>query len=115
MNARQQFHVTELQVILRSGSLDAPALVYAASWWRAETIDTYLRDKSMPIWVSLSQGKVQVFRDLRRVYKGHSQELEAVFQEAGPFWGRHYIFWHDGQPLTVIYEVFSPRLGDLLQ
>lgn len=25
-------------------------------------------------------------------------------------WGRHYVFWAGGRPLTVIYEVFSPRL-----
>jgi hypothetical protein len=25
-------------------------------------------------------------------------------------WGRHYVFWANGRPLTVIYEVFSPRL-----
>lgn len=29
----------------------------------------------------------------------------------GPFWGRQYVFfWKGGMPLTVIYEVFSPKL-----
>lgn len=102
-------------MLLRSGGAGSAPLVYAASWWRADTINEYLRDRSTPIWVSLSQGKVQVFRDLRRVYRGHSEPLEKAFGEAGPFWGRHYIFWHDGQPLTVIYEVFSPRIGALLR
>ena len=32
----------------------------------------------------------------------------------GPFWGRQYVFWHGGKPLTVIYEVFSPRLQEYL-
>ena len=36
------------------------------------------------------------------------------FGEAGPFWGRQYIFWHDGKPLTLIYEVFSTSLQRLL-
>lgn len=45
-----------------------------------------------------------------QVYVGHSPRLEELFGVAGPFWGRHYTFWHDGQPLTLIYEVFSPRL-----
>ena len=36
--------------------------------------------------------------------------MEEIFDAPGPFWGRHYIFWHDGVPMTVVYEVFSPRL-----
>ena len=32
----------------------------------------------------------------------------------GPFWARSYLFWHDGQPLTLIYEAFSPRLHAFL-
>ena len=32
----------------------------------------------------------------------------------GPFWGRLYLFWHGGQPLTVIHEVFSPHLAKYL-
>lgn len=32
----------------------------------------------------------------------------------GPFWGREYIFWHGGRPLTVIYEVFSSALEEFL-
>lgn len=36
------------------------------------------------------------------------------FGQEGPFWGRSYVFWHDGRPLTIIYEVFSPRLQDYL-
>ena len=30
------------------------------------------------------------------------------------FWGRHYIFWRGGRPLTVIYEAFSPALAEYL-
>jgi p-hydroxybenzoic acid synthase len=33
---------------------------------------------------------------------------------SGPFWGRLYLFWHGGQPLTVIHEVFSPHLAEYL-
>jgi hypothetical protein len=32
----------------------------------------------------------------------------------GPFWGRHYIFWSGDAPLTLIYEVFSPKLAAFL-
>ncbi len=44
------------------------------------------------------------------VYRGTSPELEAAFGHKGPFWGRHYFFWREGAPLTLIYEVFSPQL-----
>jgi chorismate lyase len=37
-----------------------------------------------------------------------------VFRTKGPFWGRHYIFWHGGKPMTVVYEVFNPRLENAL-
>ena len=37
-----------------------------------------------------------------------------AFQASGPFWGRHYVFWHNGKPLTLIYEVFSTALEQYL-
>lgn len=36
------------------------------------------------------------------------------FGAPGPFWGRSYLFFHDGKPLTLIYEVFSNALGEFL-
>ena len=36
------------------------------------------------------------------------------FGSKGPFWGRSYLFWHGGRPLTLIYEVFSSGLGEFL-
>jgi len=40
--------------------------------------------------------------------------LESAFEQSGFFWGRHYLFWHHGKPLTLIYEVFSPYLTKYL-
>jgi len=37
-----------------------------------------------------------------------------MLDSPGPFWGRHYTFWHDGEPLTLIYEAFSNRLTQYL-
>jgi chorismate lyase len=53
---------------------------------------------------------VELYRDIQQVYYGSSAELEALLDSPGPFWGRHYTFWHDEQPLTLIYEVFSNQL-----
>ena len=49
------------------------------------------------------------------VYHGTSTHLEHLLGVPGPFWGRHYAFWHGGKPLCVIYEVFSPRLFEAVQ
>jgi hypothetical protein len=32
----------------------------------------------------------------------------------GPFWARHYCFWHGDELLTVIFEAFSNKLDDYL-
>jgi len=96
------------QVWLRTAS--GQRLAYAASWWEASHVDEYLQNRSLPIWASLTRIRAELYRDIRGVYYGHSQPLEIAFGERGPFWGRHYLFWHNGKPLTLIYEVFSPYL-----
>lgn len=96
------------QVWLRTAS--GQRLAYATSWWDASHVDEYLQNRSLPIWDNLSQLHSELYRDIQGLYYGHSETLAAAFQETGPFWGRHYLFWHSGQPITLIYEVFSPYL-----
>jgi chorismate lyase len=100
------------QVWLRTAS--GQRLAYAASWWDANHVDEYLQNRSLPIWKSLSLLHTELYRDVCGVYQGHSKALELAFGEKGPFWGRHYLFWRDRQPLTLIYEVFSPYLQKYL-
>lgn len=100
------------QVWLRTAS--GQRLAYAASWWEASHVDEYLQNRSLPIWASLARLRTEVYRDVQGIYYGNSQELELAFGESGPFWGRHYLFWHYGKPLTLIYEVFSPYLKKYL-
>ncbi len=100
------------QVWLRTAS--GQRLAYAASWWEASHVDEYLQNRSLPIWLSLAQLRTELYRDVQGVYQGHSSTLELAFGRVGPFWGRHYLFWHRGQPLTLIYEVFSPSLAEYL-
>jgi len=103
------------QVWLKTSS--GQRLAYAASWWNADNIDDYLENRSLPIWESLSRLHTELYRDIQGIYYGHCPEIEKGFGEKGPFWGRHYLFWHNRKPLTLIYEVFSPYLckylGDL--
>ena len=100
------------QVWVRTAS--GQRLYYAASWWEASHVDEYLQNKSLPIWASLARLRTELYRDVQGIYYGNSEALESGFQEKGPFWGRHYLFWHHGQPLTLIYEVFSPFLTKYL-
>ncbi|KAK9830507.1 hypothetical protein WJX72_012138 [[Myrmecia] bisecta] len=102
------------QVLLRSPGPSQRALVYAASWWNADHVNEYLKDGSQPIWVSLSRERTELYREIQQVYHGNSPYLEEVFDTPGPFWGRQYLFWHNQQPLTLIYEVFSNSLEKYL-
>lgn len=100
------------QVWLRTAS--GQRLAYATSWWEASHVDEYLQNRSLPIWASLARLRTELYRDIQGIHYGRSPALERAFGEVGPFWGRHYLFWHDGQPLTLIYEVFSPYLRHYL-
>ena len=100
------------QVWLRTAS--GQRLAYATSWWEASHVDEYLQNKSLPIWASLARLRTELYRDVQGIYCGDSVALESAFEQSGPFWGRHYLFWHNGKPLTLIYEVFSPYLTKYL-
>lgn len=100
------------QVWLRTAS--GQRLAYATSWWDADCVDEYLQNRSLPIWESLSRSHTELYRDIQGLYYGNSPALEKAFGEQGAFWGRHYLFWHNNRPLTLIYEVFSPYLSKYL-
>lgn len=100
------------QVWLRTAS--GQRLAYATSWWEASHVDEYLQNRSLPIWASLARLRTELYRDVRGIYCGDSEALRLGFGTDGLFWGRHYLFWHHGQPLTLIYEVFSPYLAKYL-
>lgn len=100
------------QVWLKTAS--GQRLAYATSWWEASHVDEYLQNRSLPIWASLARLRTELYRDIQGIEWGHSEPLERAFGERGPFWGRHYLFWHHGRPITLIYEVFSPYLTKYL-
>lgn len=100
------------QVWLRTAS--GQRLAYATSWWENSHVDEYLQNKSLPIWASLAKLRTELYRDVQGLDYGDSKALELAFGQPGPFWGRHYLFWHHGKPLTLIYEVFSPYITKYL-
>lgn len=64
-----------VQVLLRHMP-DREPLVYACSWWKAGEVGQYLKDSSKPIWVSLSQERMELHRDIQFITLGHSPKLE---------------------------------------
>eukprot|EP01025_Chloroclados_australasicus_P018062 TRINITY_DN19347_c0_g1_i1.p1 TRINITY_DN19347_c0_g1~~TRINITY_DN19347_c0_g1_i1.p1 ORF type:complete len:271 (-),score=9.51 TRINITY_DN19347_c0_g1_i1:209-988(-) len=102
------------QVLLRSPDPEGLVYVYAASWWNASTMDKYLKDKDQPMWISLSKEKTEMYREIQRIFCGSNKQLEEYFGVKDQFWGRQYVFWHRGEILTVLYEVFSSKLQQFL-
>ena len=92
------------------GAASQQPLLYATSWWNAEHLTQYLPHPDLPIGQNLIQEKLETFREVRRLYYGEAEPIARLLNCPGPFWARHYLLLHRGQPLTVIYEVFSSRL-----
>jgi chorismate lyase len=89
-------------------------LAYAASWWDANHVNEYIQNPSLPVWDNLARLHSELYRDVQGIIYGENAALESAFGQPGPFWGRYYLFWHSGQPITLIYEVFSPYLTKYL-
>jgi chorismate lyase len=104
---------TRRQIWLRSAST-GEVFSHATSWWPTAKINQHLKDPSLPIWASLNQKHTELYRDLRGIHQGYSPGLAAAFAHPGPYWGRHYLLWHGGQPLTMIYEIYSPAIAKYL-
>jgi chorismate-pyruvate lyase len=95
------------QVWLNCGAL---SLGWAESWWNQQEAERQLRDRSQPIWRSLTSGRAELFREVDGLAQVQAPWLARRFGCDGPFWSRHYRFFRQGRELTVIREVFSPLL-----
>ena len=95
------------QVWLTCGKL---TLAWAESWWNYKEAAKHLKNKDQPIWKSLTQGKSELFREVDGLALVSASWLELEFQKNGPFWSRHYRFFREQRELTVIREVFNPKL-----
>ena len=112
--ARPPMEVNELaspllrrQVWLRCGD---QTLAWAESWWNQARAEEHLQRRDQPIWRSLTSNRAELFREVDGLARVDAPWLADRFRKPGPFWSRHYRFFRGGQPLTVIREVFSPRL-----
>jgi len=99
------------QVWLTCGEL---TLAWAESWWNYQEAEKHLQNKNQPIWKSLTQGRSELFREVDGLALVNANWLKLEFQEEGPFWSRHYRFFREQKELTVIREVFSPKLEEWL-
>ncbi len=85
-------------------------LAWAESWWNELEAEHHLINKHQPIWKSLTQGRSELFREVDGLALVTAKWLESGFKHQGPFWSRHYRFFRQERELTVIREVFSPKL-----
>ena len=99
------------QVWLTCGDL---TLAWAESWWNYQEAEKHLKNKNQPIWKSLTQGRSELFREVDGLALVNANWLKSEFKEEGPFWSRHYRFFREQKELTVIREVFSPKLEEWL-
>ena len=99
------------QVWLRCGG---DTLAWAESWWNQHEAELHLRQRSQPIWRSLTAERAELYREVDGLALVNAPALESGFGCPGPYWSRHYRFFRGGRELTVIREVFSPRLQSWL-
>ena len=99
------------QVWLRCGS---ETLAWAESWWNQEQAELHLQQRSQPIWRSLTADRAELYREVDGLALVQAPWLAEGFGHPGPYWSRHYRFFRGGRELTVIREVFSPRLQNWL-
>lgn len=85
-------------------------LGYAATWLTESDVGAVFPNQRAPIGENIMENRTELFRDMKSVFCGTSPALERAFGHPGPFWGRSYLFWRGGRPVTFIYEVFSPEL-----
>ena len=72
----EEFRTVRRQVFLQMSDEVERPYVYASSWWRRDVVDEYLKDKSKPIWTSLSSERTELFREIIEVEHGYCGELE---------------------------------------
>nr|YP_009027664.1 product [Neoporphyra perforata]AGV01122.1 product [Neoporphyra perforata]AHB35158.1 hypothetical protein [Neoporphyra perforata]AHB35366.1 hypothetical protein [Neoporphyra perforata]AIA19529.1 hypothetical protein [Neoporphyra perforata]AIA19738.1 hypothetical protein [Neoporphyra perforata] len=85
-------------------------LIFASSWWSVEKYEAIYKHPSKAIGSVLIQSELDFYRDIHGIFFGYSTELEHLFLVQGPFWGRYYTLFHNGKPISIIYEIFSPLL-----
>ena len=95
------------QVWLRCGS---HTLAWAESWWNQGEAERHLQERNQPIWRSLTANRAELYREVDGLALVEAPALAAGFGRQGPYWSRHYRFFRGGRELTVIREVFSPKL-----
>jgi len=106
------------QIWLKTAKTDE-ILAYAVSWWHKDDLANFLPQPHLPVGTNLQNQRLELFRDLRGIYRGSCPELVGIFSAENAteplsqhlYWGRHYLLWHGGKPITLIYEIFNPAIA----
>ena len=100
-------------------------LAYAVSWWNADDYRSIMAEAAaLPIGRTMATARLEAHRQLLSVWRSEPPGVDAGALAAGlgcadgsardGVWSRHYMLHSGGRPLTLICEVFSPRLAALL-
>ncbi|MEO0853755.1 MAG: chorismate lyase [Cyanobacteria bacterium J06648_11] len=116
-NAPDSVAALELPTLRRQvwlTSTKGDRLAYGVTWWNQQQFETTLTDPSQPIGATLSERRIELYREPLSFFLGESAALAEGFGQSGPFWGRHYMLWHQQRPLAAVYEVFSSAVSQYL-
>jgi len=97
------------QIVLKDETENV--FLYAASWWdRSRYEEVMGGEKNVIVWEKILASKLEIARRIEKFHFGYNEELEDLFGQRGPFWGREYCFKIGKVPMARFYEVFSPVL-----
>lgn len=63
-----------------------------------------------PIGQSIIESKIDIYKDIYKLYYGYSKYLDKAFNSRGPIWGRKYKIYYHKKLFTIVEEFFSPHL-----
>ena len=90
-------------------------LLFAVSFWNADDYKRHMDQEQKPIGRFMATVQLETFRQLVNVWlcKADDCELSQAlgYSSGDAAWGRSYFLRKNGQILTLITEIFSPRLS----
>nr|YP_009628928.1 hypothetical protein [Balbiania investiens]QBX88711.1 hypothetical protein [Balbiania investiens] len=92
---------------------DHEAMAFAESYRTRSDLQTISLYYNQPIGKSIIEAEIDIHRQLQTIYYGYSTEIEKIFNNYGPIWGRSYFIYCDSKPAVLIHEFFSPALTRL--
>nr|YP_010986240.1 hypothetical protein UYL67_pgp180 [Pachymeniopsis lanceolata]WOL37158.1 hypothetical protein [Pachymeniopsis lanceolata] len=87
-------------------------LTFARSLWPLQVNHyKYIElENEKPLGQSMIESKIDIYKDIYKLYYGYSKYLDKKFRSKGPIWGRTYKIYYHKKLFTIVEEFFSPHL-----